>query len=326
VRRPPRRCLPAVASVAAALAGAGATACSLLDWRGLEGGAAVGLDAGGDAAGGADGGRDVGGAEAGDAAPRCDLRKPFDAPVLVPGPIDQANENEVDGFFTPDELTLYFARDHGDGATYDIYVATRRTIADAFGSATVVSELSSAQADRAPFLLRDGRTMYFSSDREGHERIYVAVRPDPASPFGAAAAVPAFDVVSKDVGAPFFLGDDVTLYFSDDYDTRPMTARAQAGSFTAPVAVAGLVVPSFAPKVTADDMIAYYTAAGVAGESDIFVAVRPRAGAPFAGTQRVAELSTDARDEVTWVSADGCHVLLASARANSMDLYFASRP
>lgn len=299
--------------------------CSLLDWSALRAGGPESADAGGEA-------RDAGASDRAEAAPeaatadagrRCDPSAPFGPPVVLPGPINDLNDNEVDGFLTPDELTLYFARDQGDGAKFDIFVATRSDPGAAFGAPTPVPGLSTTSAaETAPFLSRDRTTMFFALDTgDGRPHVYSAKAN--GGGFGTPELLTALTSTSPAQSDPFFAGS--SLYFTDAYDDRAMIAGVQGASFTAAVAIPGLPTTATAPKVTDDELTVFFQAPGGAGRgADVFVAHRTSVKEPFGTAQRVEELSTTGVDAVTWVSGDGCHVLVSQV-ANSVDLYFAAR-
>lgn len=314
-----------VLGVVLTLGACGAAGCSLLDWSALNAGAA---DGGGTSPDAATDGQEPppGGDAAADGGPRCNPRAPFSTPVLLAGPINGLDSNEADGFLTPDELTLYFSRDLGDGKKFDIYVATRSAPDGPFGDAFPVPGLSAPErSEQTPFLSGDRRTMYFaSSPIDGRPQIHSAPATDGG--FGAATALTALAAVSSAVLDPFFLGDGVTLYFTDGYNAIPMTTKAQGGSFVQPTVVPGLPPLSVGPKVTDDDRTVYFSAPPNGGaETDIYVARRNDPDASFATAERIDELSTAGRDHITWISADGCHALIARFGTKSTDLFAASR-
>ena len=307
-------------------------ACSLLDWSGLHVGSADSgtndgardggpLGDGDGASVDADAGAD---ADSGDSGARCNPLAAFSAPVLLQGTVNTANDNENDGFLTPNELTLYFSRDKGDGSQFDIFVATRPDLDSPFGEPTAVPGLSSAtNAEEGPFLSRDGTTMFFTSSLLG-DRPHIYSAKAEAGGFGAPVELTALSVVSPAIGDPFFLSN-ATFYFSDLYDDIPMMATAQGGSFTTPKAIPGIPTPASRPRATDDDLVLTFTAAGGVGrEDDIFIARRPSTMVDFSDAKRIEELSTTGRDSLTWLSADGCHALVSQV-GNSLDLYSTSR-
>jgi hypothetical protein len=106
---------------------------------------------------------------------------PFGAPVAIPE-LSYTDRSTVDAFLTDDGLTMFFssgafsptpAGDAGatDAAptvtTSDLYVAWRRTTGEAFSDTQPLTDLNTAAEERDPWLSPDGRTLYFTSDRDG---------------------------------------------------------------------------------------------------------------------------------------------------------------
>jgi hypothetical protein len=78
-----------------------------------------------------------------------------------------------------DQKTLYFTSDRtGGGAKggYDIWIATRGSTADPFGSVTNLSAVNSAVDDFPSFISADGCRLYLTSGTAGAYKVYVAKR------------------------------------------------------------------------------------------------------------------------------------------------------
>ena len=109
---------------------------------------------------------------------------PFGTPVLV-SDLVVPNRSTVDGFLTDDGLTLFYssapAVAPADGATTDggmptadLYVAFRRSVTAPFTATQPLDDLNTPGDERDPFLTPDGKTLYFTSDRDGALNIYTA--------------------------------------------------------------------------------------------------------------------------------------------------------
>lgn len=79
---------------------------------------------------------------------------------------------------TPDELTLYFGSNRPGGAgNYDIYQATRPTVADGFGAPIALASLNTASLDAPSWISEDGCELYFTRlDANVGYQLYVALR------------------------------------------------------------------------------------------------------------------------------------------------------
>ncbi|MFT3692607.1 MAG: hypothetical protein QM831_05670 [Kofleriaceae bacterium] len=89
-------------------------------------------------------------------------------------------DNESSPTLDAEGLTIYFTSNRpGTQGTYDIWMATRSSLATPFGAATRVDALDTAGDDGNPFLTIDGHTMYWGSDRpptQGARDIWFATR------------------------------------------------------------------------------------------------------------------------------------------------------
>jgi hypothetical protein len=99
----------------------------------------------------------------------------FSSPAPVAGIASSSDEG--DPVVTPDGLTIYFRSDRA--ATlggYNIYVATRTEVTDAFSNVELVPNVNT-DADEGPsWISPDDCRLYLSSDVAGSNDIYVATR------------------------------------------------------------------------------------------------------------------------------------------------------
>jgi len=103
---------------------------------------------------------------------RATVSAPFEAPVHV-AELSFPDESTVDGFLTDDGLTLFYVTGPEIGPA-DLYVASRRSVHEAFELSTPLSELNTDSDERDPWLSPDGSRFFFASDRSGRYEIYVA--------------------------------------------------------------------------------------------------------------------------------------------------------
>jgi hypothetical protein len=110
-------------------------------------------------------------------ATRASKDDPFDNHALVPGINSEFREDAV--AFAPDRLTVYFTTDRDTDGNLDIWRATRSSRASNFDDPEVVPGVNSDSEDTNLALTRDGKRLYFSSGRDGKQRLWVAARTCP---------------------------------------------------------------------------------------------------------------------------------------------------
>jgi Tol biopolymer transport system component len=141
----------------------------------------------------------------------------FAAPV----PLTEVNSSSADGspFVTVDGTSIYFFSQRGGPAptARDLFVATRSTTAEAFGTPTVLAGVNSSQLDQAPHLTSDGLELWLGSHRgnTGFEDVYVARRARTTDTFSAPTAVAELNSTGRDTGAALSV-DALTVYYSSE--------------------------------------------------------------------------------------------------------------
>lgn len=273
----------------------------------------------------------------GDAGAICDKAQPFGAPVLLGAPVNTPAP-EFGGRFSFDERTLYFYRNVG--SPQDLYEASREGDALRFSAPKLLAGIAEADSNETHFTVsRDGTLAFFSSNRPGSEGrdVWVARRPGATGAWQTPERVAALASAMNDTDT-FLRPDGKVLYFAsarsgggDLFQATVDDVGSGVPDVGAPVALAALNTADEeqAPMVTADDLTIYFsrTPAG-RGDSDIFVATRATAKLTFGDVTPVAELSTDFIERPTWISPDGCRMLLTSSRPGTLgesDLFLAEK-
>jgi hypothetical protein len=115
----------------------------------------------------------------------------FGPPALV-SELAFPDRSTVDSFLSDDGLTMFFssaplqfltdgggpAVDGGALPTSDLFVAWRLSVNEPFTFTQPLDDLNTPGDERDPWLTADGKTLYFTSDRDGSLNIYTAsVRP-----------------------------------------------------------------------------------------------------------------------------------------------------
>jgi Tol biopolymer transport system component len=120
-----------------------------------------------------------------------------------------------------DGLSLYFASNRtGTVGDNDVWVATRATTSDNFGSpVNLGAPINTPSLDGGPDISADGLTIVFNSNRpggSGQRDLYIATRATIANPFGAVVNLGPAINTSFDDYSPSLSADGLTLYFASD--------------------------------------------------------------------------------------------------------------
>ena len=81
--------------------------------------------------------------------------------------IDGATTNEIDPSVTADGLTMYLASFKTGSNDIDVLVSTRTSTAADFSTPSPVSTVNSTAAEHGPYVIPDGRALYFSRSSVG---------------------------------------------------------------------------------------------------------------------------------------------------------------
>lgn len=270
-------------------------------------------------------------------ARRCDPAKPFANPVALDAVNTSSHERCPS--LTPDELTLYFHSDRAGVGTlggYDVFVATRPSLALPFGTPSPVANINSAGDDACPSITGDGLFLYvdrYDAAMTGWD-IWVAQRASTSVDFGAPTRIASINsngAVQDD--NQFVLPDNTALYFASDRTQNNeiyRAARNVGGTFGA--AAATLSLPNsneVSVAVTEDELTMYFSsdAAPSAGSYDIWMSKRTTTADGWGTPVHLANLSTAEYDVVSWVSPDGCDIYLShDVTGNGGELFWARKP
>jgi Tol biopolymer transport system component len=212
------------------------------------------------------------------------------APWTAPTSIVELSSgwSELHPYLEPNGFEIYFSSTRPGGLGFeDIWLATRASVADAFGTPTNVTALSSSDVDSAPELSSDGLTVYFHSIRFGGlgaTDLYTATRPSLGAAFGTPTLMANVNSSGGD-REPTVTADGLTLIFASNRGggagaedlwmaTRPDTASP----FSAAVNISELNTNYFEqdPAISPDGMSLYFagTSPGGTGSFDLFYAER----------------------------------------------------
>lgn len=96
----------------------------------------------------------------------------YDAPALVPGVNSLVDDGQPN--LRRDALELFFYSTRAGNA--DIYVSTRATVAEDWSTPAPVAAANSSFAETRPSLSWDGTDLYFATNREGSNDVWVVKR------------------------------------------------------------------------------------------------------------------------------------------------------
>ncbi len=256
--------------------------------------------------------------------------EPGEWTLTTPGPIDELNspDNEAEPFLSPDGLTLYFASDRPGGVgAYDSYRATRPALDAVFAPPinNVDLDVNSESFDSKLALSPDGLRGYMASDRagtQGGSDLWTMSRADTSGPFGPFENLSALNT-AEDEYDPQPSVDGLRLYFASGVPLALFVAeRAAPGQpFSPATLVEGLAGPdkSSHPHLSGDERVILFESdrPGGAGDSDIWIAMRPGLEAPFGPPTPLPVINSPSFDGEPLLSADGCELLFASSRPGS---------
>lgn len=244
--------------------------------------------------------------------PTCDWSAgpPFSGPAVRRTDLSTAT-SEVDPFLAPgDPLTMYLGSAR-DGST-DVFVATRPAIDQPFGPMTPVSELNTpAGLETGVILDRTSTTGYFTSAQQ----IHTVVRDVAGGPLRDAGPVTELAISSVYQDA-WPSPDGLALTFSAGISpaqiyTASRTARSEPWGN---VMLSPVNVPSFhsaGATLTADQRVIVWTT-DVAGEFEIYYAVRAEPAGAFSAGRRLDEASAvGLLDFEPSLREDGCELFFS---------------
>ena len=271
----------------------------------------------------------------------CDVTKSFGTPMSLPG-IDGSGD-QTWGWFSPDELTIYYVAEVPGKAISNVYAAQRASIGDAFGSGTRLAGVMSDTEDTStPKVTADGLTLFVTADTaSGSDRIFVATRSTAVADFGTPSLVAAINSTGADDSDPWINADATVMYLASVrtgsvmFDLYTATRSSPTGTFTTPVPITELESGDVddVPVASADGLEIFFASNRSTtsnGRNDIYHATRATTSDPFSAISKVSELSTDTSEEFpTWLSPDRCTLMYSSDAAGGSggyDIWIATRP
>lgn len=128
--------------------------------------------------------------------------------------VNAVGDAQYDPHISGDGRELYFAPAGGNVSVQHIWVATRASTSDVFGTPAELS-INSTVTDNDPTITLDGRVIVWASNRSGNRGLWYATRANAGQPWGTPAELTALNTTSSEDGA-HVTADGCHLYFSSD--------------------------------------------------------------------------------------------------------------
>jgi hypothetical protein len=312
-----------VASTGAASGGGGAATVSASSSSGQ----------GGTAGSGGSGGAGVGGAGGAGGMPPLG---PWGAPQVVAALSNP--EDDDDPSLTADGLEVFFNSNRG-GTGSDIWVSTRATVNDAWGTPVLVAAVNSVDSETNETVSPDGLTLFWESDRDDPGngfKIFTATRADRNSAWSMPAEVT--ELNSQGCNEVSGVTSDGLLMICPD--NRMMGTRTDLFALVrASTSVSwGAAVPIVELNTIEGDGEAWLHPAGTtiyltsdrpggAGDDDLWFATRATRSDPWGTPQNVTELNAAVHDSDATLTEDMRYIMFARAvgLSGEREIFEASR-
>lgn len=255
----------------------------------------------------------------------------------LPGSSSAVNTGAIDGCasHSRDGLTIVF--NSSRGGNQDLYMATRASTSDGFGTPEALPTPVNGSSNEACPTLANGNRLYFSSDRDDSAYdLYVSK----LGPDGWSDPVN----LGADINRAGWLEEAVDFYKDEDgNEVMIFTSRRPNGTEGKIYQSVNGAPPSLVQggphssasdaraSVTNDGLTIFWdsTRTGGLGGPDLYYATRSSTSDPFGTAIHLQDLSSPAFDARPYISKDGTFLTFASARAGSEssapDMWFASR-
>lgn len=270
----------------------------------------------------------------------------WSAPVNLGLPVNSAFQ-EVGPAISRDGLTLYFGSNRpGGSGGFDIWVSTRRTVEDPWGTpANLGPTVNSGAVDNVPALSRDEHWLFFNSERPGGfggSDLWASWRAHVHDTFGWQPPVnlgSTINTVFFDAGASFFENEDggsPLLFFgretAGDQGDVYVSMQVAEGSFGPAERIAELSTPAIEarPHVRRDglELILQSDRPGTHGTLDLWASTRDSVFDPWTEPENLGPtINGSFRDFQAYLTSDRKTLYFASDRPGlgGLDLYVSMR-
>jgi hypothetical protein len=219
-----------------------------------------------------------------------------------------------------DGRRLVFASDQRPGhSDTDIYLAERGDVMEAFRPPVRLNINDDSLDDKDPTLTCGATELYYTRGVGSSSCLYQATRPDATAVTWTEAAQPVR--CRGGLAGPYVSRDGKRLYYDLDGDVW-MASRSACGEAFAGDAPVGLSGGQYC--ALSGDELTIYCEVTTSGKAQVWQATRG-AGASFGAMTPVTELASGSEDGDPSLTEDGLHLVFASAREGSNDIFVADR-
>ncbi len=233
----------------------------------------------------------------------------------------------------PNELTIYFSTYRDGTLNGDVFVATRPSIAAAFGTPQRQNDISSDAADTRFSMSADELTAVVGSNRagtEGNVDVWLATRPTKMAPFLGYMQTGVSNINGpNDEHDPELSADGQRMYLAVGSPQR--IAMSQRSSTTGAFGSVQELSELFSntgdadPALSPDELLIIYSSRrGGGSDGDLYFATRTDKDAAFGTPVRVPAINSNKDDGDPALSPDGCRLYFASDTSGDWELYVAS--
>ena len=252
------------------------------------------------------------------------------------GPNVNSSSSDYGVSISADGLSLFLDSDRPDLADYDLYVATRETTEDEWGSAVNLGPTVNSPTthnEGCPSISVDGLELFFSgmawqpnATGYGESDLWVTKRASISDDWSAPENLGALVNTANNDCEPSISADGLSLYFASDrpggystWDLWVTTRKTKDDPWEEPVNLGEPVnsYNAYAPNISADGLVLFLASGssrpGGLGQRDLWMTRRATHSDPWGEPINLGPaINTSAHDLVPCVSRDGCTLYFCS--------------
>jgi hypothetical protein len=254
---------------------------------------------------------------------------PIDTPAVlgawgmampVPGASD-ATLAEDDCSLSSNKLELYFKRTDG-GTNNNLYMMTRASLTDAWGSPMGIGVLNSTTQEESPRLSPDDLTLYFGRDGD----IYKSTRTAVGQPWSAASPVTPLNTLDYEKWAHVCSNGYVIVSRQTPTNAQDLFEGTLTAGAPTPLTTFNTATNEQGTLLSPDCLHVYFQSNRDNDQFDMFEATRTSPTGAWSDPTKLPDFNTTtSSEEDPWVSTDQRVFVYASNASGIKDLYISTR-